>query len=203
MILDFNIFSFLAMAVIVVDIVWLLYKRQHRDKIYLAFFSGFCLYAICLAGVTIFPLAYFNNDLPANLWQTINLVPFRGILRWENMMALVLTIPLGVAWPWVWKVPNALKMLPAVLIPGLFIECMHLLSGLLSGGYALRAVDINEYICYSLGVALGYLLFRFAASLILELVPDENPKPVMAYVLEVCDRSVPRSAVIEQSDGGY
>ena len=86
MILDFNVFSFLAMAVIAGAIGLILQKNHRRDKIYLYFFAGFCLYVICLAGLTIFPLAYTDNDLPANLWQTINIVPFRGILRWENIM---------------------------------------------------------------------------------------------------------------------
>ncbi len=202
MLIDFNIISFLVMVLLFGLIGLFLFKKRSKNKVYLLIYGTFCLYLISVASVSIFPLAYFGNNAVSNLRQSFDYIPLIGLFNKESLMNLVLLLPFGVAWPFIRVVPSALRMLPAILLPGLIIEGIQCLSGILSGGYTWWQISINDYLSYTLGVGLGYLVFRFAASLVLELFPvqanDENH-----YFRQVCERSVPHTIIVEASDGGY
>jgi glycopeptide antibiotics resistance protein len=202
MIINFNMISFLIMVLIFGLVGWFLFKKRGKNKVYLLIYGVFCLYLISVASVSIFPLAYFDNNAASNLWQSIDFIPLVGLFTKESLMNLVLLLPFGVVWPFVRVVPNALRMLPGILLPGLIIEGIQFLSGILSGGYTWWQISINDYLSYTLGIGLGYLIFRFAASLVLELFPMQTDDGTH-YFREVCERSVPHTIIVEESDGGY
>lgn len=204
MVIDFDIFAFLALILIFTLVGWYLKKKQGKSKLYLIFYSFFSLYLIALYSNTIFPLAYFGHDFPPNLWQSINCIPFVGLIKWESLMNLCMLIPFGFAVPFMRKIPNAKTMIPVILIPGFMLELIQFLSGLISAGYTWRLIDINDYLMYTMGIALGYVIFRFVASLVLELFPDHSESTsVMNYIREIFDRSTPRPPKEVFSDEGY
>lgn len=202
MVIDFDIFALLGFILIFGLVGWYLKAKQGKSRIYLIFYGFFCVYLTGLYSNTIFPLAYFGHDFPPNLWHAINCIPFIGIFKWESLMNIGMLIPFGFAVPFMRKIPNVKTMIPAILIPGFMIELIQFLSGLASAGYTWRLIDINDYISYSLGIVLGYLVFRLIASLFLELFPDEG-EGVMGYVRDIFDRSTPRPPREAYSDEGY
>ncbi len=204
MVIDFDIFAFLGLILIFGLVGWYLKKKQGKSKLYLIFYGFFSLYLIALYSNTIFPLAYFGHDFPPNLWQSINCIPFVGLIKWESLMNLCMLIPFGFAVPFMRKIPNAKIMIPVILIPGFMLELIQFLSGLISAGYTWRLIDINDYLMYTVGIALGYVIFRFVASLVLELFPDHSESTsVMNYIREIFDRSIPRPPKEVFSDEGY
>lgn len=204
MVIDFDIFAFLGLILIFSLVGWYLKRKQHKSRIYLIFYGFFSLYLIALYSNTIFPLAYFGHEFPPNLWQSIRCMPFVDLFKWESLMNLCMLIPFGFAIPFVRKIPNVKTMIPAILIPGFMIELIQFLSGLISAGYTWRLIDINDYLMYSLGIALGYLIFRLVASLVLELFPDQHEEEgVASYVREIFDRSTPRPPREAFGDEGY
>jgi glycopeptide antibiotics resistance protein len=204
MVIEFDIFALLGLLLIFALVGWYLKKKRGNSRIYLIFYGFFCVYLIALFSNTIFPLAYLHNDNIPNLWHSINCIPSLGIFKWGSLMNLFILIPFGFIIPFMRKISNALFMLPAILVPGFLIEFIQFLSGLASGGFTWRLIDINDYISYSLGIALGYLVFRLAASLVLEIYPDEvEGQTVMNYIREVFDRSTPKPPYEAFSDEGY
>lgn len=202
MIIDFDIFALLGLALIFGLVGWYLKKKRGKDRLYLIFYGFFCVYLTGLYSNTIFPLAYFGHDFPPNLWESINCIPGLGLFKWESLMNLCMLIPFGFAVPFMRKIPNAKAMIPVILIPGFMIELIQFLSGLASSSYTWRLIDINDYISYSLGIALGYLIFRLVASLFLELFPDDGERVVM-YIRDIFDRSTPQEPKESFSDEGY
>lgn len=202
MIIDFGVLVLLAFVLLYGLVGLYLNKKRGKSRIYLIFYGFFCVYLTCLLNSTIFPLAYLGHTFPSNLWQSINFIPGVGLFKWESLMNLFLLFPLGFAIPFIWKIPSAKAMIPAVLVPGFVIELIQFLSGLISSGYTWRLIDINDYISYSLGIALGYLVFRLVASLFLELFPDDG-EGVLKYIRDIFDRSVPKTPTESFSDEGY
>ncbi len=204
MVIDFDIFAFLGLILIFGLVGWQLKKKKDKSRLYLIFYGFFSFYLIALYSNTIFPLAYFGHDFPPNLWQSINFVPFTGLIKWGSLMNLFMLIPFGFAVPFVREIPNAKTMVPVILIPGFILEFIQFLSGLISAGYTWRLIDINDYMMYSLGIALGYLIFRIVASLVLELFPDQGEgDSVMNYIRGIFDRSTPKPPKEPFGDEGY
>jgi len=204
MVIDFDIFALLGFILIFGLVGWYLKKKQDKSRLYLIFYGFFCVYLMALYSNTIFPLAYFGHDYPPNIWHSINCVPFVGIIKWESLMNICMLIPFGFAVPFMRKIPNVKTMIPAILIPGFMIELIQFLSALASDGYTWRMIDINDYLTYTLGIALGYLIFRLVASLVLELLPDEQEgATVMNYVRDIFDRSTPKPPKESFGDEGY
>jgi glycopeptide antibiotics resistance protein len=204
MVIDFDIFAFLGLILIFGLVGWYLKKKQGKSRLYLIFYGFFSFYLIALYSNTIFPLAYFGHDFPPNLWKSINCVPFVGIFKWESLMNLCLLVPFGFAVPFMRKIPNVKTMIPVMMIPGFMLELIQFLSGLISAGYTWRLIDINDYMMYSFGIALGYLVFRVVASLVLEFFPDRSEgESVRNYVWDIFDRSTPRPPKEAFGDEGY
>lgn len=204
MVIDFDIFALLGFILIFGFVGWYLKSKKGKSRIYLIFYGFFCVYLTAMYSNTILPLAYFGHDYPPNLWHSINCIPFVGLFKWESLINICLLIPFGFAVPFMRNIPNAKAMIPAILIPGFMIELIQFLSGLVSGGFTWRAIDINDYLMYSLGIALGYLIFRVAASLILEMFPEKGEgETVMNYVWEILDRSTPKPIKEAFGDEGY
>ncbi len=204
MVIDFDIFAFLGLILIFALVGWYLKNKLSKNRLYLIFYGFFSLYLIALCSNTIFPLAYFGHEFPPNLWQSIRCIPFVDLLKWESLMNLCMLIPFGFAIPFMRKIPNVKHMIPAILIPGVMIELIQFLSGLISAGYTWRLIDINDYLVYSFGIALGYLIFRIVASLVLELFPDQSEgESLMNYIREIFERSTPRPPREAFGDEGY
>jgi glycopeptide antibiotics resistance protein len=204
MVIDFDIYALLGFILIFGLVGWYLKKKQNKSRIYLIFYGFFSLYLIALYSNTIFPLAYFGHEFPPNLWQSVRCIPFVGIFKWQSLMNICLLVPFGFAVPFMRTVSNAKTMIPIVLIPGFMIELIQFLSGLASAGYTWRLIDINDYLMYSLGIALGYLIFRLVASLVLEMFPDQYEGASVAnYVRDILDRSTPKPPKESFGDEGY
>jgi glycopeptide antibiotics resistance protein len=204
MIIDFDIFALIGLTAIFVLIGWYLKKKKSKSRTYLLFYGFFAVYLTALLSNTIFPLAYFGHGFPSNLWQSIHLIPSLGLLKLDSLLNLCMMIPLGCLVPLLWKIKDARAMLPAVLIPGLVIEFFQFLTGLASQGYTWRLIDINDYLSYSLGIALGYLIFRLVATYTLELFPERSEEDnITNFVWEAFDRSTPKPVREAFGDEGY
>jgi glycopeptide antibiotics resistance protein len=204
MVIDFDIFAFLGLILIFGLVGWYLKKKQGKSRLYLIFYGFFAFYLIAMYSNTIFPLAYFGHDFPPNLWQSINCIPFVGLFKWESLMNLCLLVPFGFAVPFIRKIPNTKTMIPVMVIPGFMLELIQFLSGLISAGYTWRLIDINDYMMYSVGIALGYLIFRIVASLVLDLFPNQSEEAsVMNYIWEIFYKSTPRPPKEAFGDEGY
>jgi glycopeptide antibiotics resistance protein len=204
MIIDFDIFAVLGLALIFGLVGWHLKKKRGKSRLYLIFYGFFCVYLTALYSNVLFPLAYFGHDFPPNLWQSINCVPFVGMFKWVTLMNICMLIPFGFGMPFMRNIPNTKAMIPLILVPGFMIELIQFLSGLASAGYTWRLIDINDYMAYALGIGLGYLVFRLVASLVLELFPDDQEgATVMNYVREIFERSTPKPKKESFGDGGY
>lgn len=204
MVIDFDIFSLLGFLLIFGLIGWFLKTKKGKDRVYLIFYGFFCLYLMAMLSNTVFPLAYIGHEYPPNLWHSINLIPFIGIFKLDSLLSIGILVPFGFAVPFVRTIAGPKAMIPIVLIPGLIIELLQFLSGLASAGYTWRLIDINDYLCYSLGIALGYLVFRLISSLILDLFPDEfQGENVAMYVRRVFERSTPKKEHEAFGDEGY
>lgn len=110
----------------------------------------FCLYLSIMYAVTGLPSAGHLAWDP-----TINLIPFSDFrdrrYLFLSCMNVLMTVPLGVFLPLVWK---KYQRLPATLAAGFFtslsIEIMQL--------FCFRSTDIDDLIYNTLGTVLGFLL---------------------------------------------
>lgn len=204
MVIDFDIFALLGFFLIFGLIGWFLKTKRDKDRVYLIFYGFFCLYLMAMLSNTVFPLAYIGHEYPPNLWHSINFIPLVGIFKLESLLNIGILVPFGFAVPFVRTIPGTKAMVPIVLIPGLIIELLQFLSGLASAGYTWRLIDINDYLCYAVGIALGYLVFRLIASLILDLFPDGfQGEKVAMFVQRVFERSTPKKEREAFGDEGY
>ena len=204
MVIDFDIFALLGLILIFGAVGWYLKKKKGKNRIFLIFYGFFCVYLTALYSNVLFPLAYIGHDYPPNIWHSFNCIPFVGILKWESLMNLGMLIPFGFGIPFMRKIPNAKGIIPFLLVPGFMIELIQFLSALASAGYTWRMIDINDWLCYGLGIGLGYLIFRLVASLILDMFPDEPEGETPAnFVWQIFRRSTPSPQRETFGDEGY
>lgn len=168
----------LPIPIILAALLFALYiLRQHGWK-FLLTFAAFWVYLLALVDAILFPLILPEPGvgLPfASRWEQLthlyhyhglNLIPFYfggcrelpNACRQGIIANILMTIPFGVLYPLLRPLPARRVPLLALAV-GFSTESAQLLTMLLLGNNY-RTVDINDTILNTLGVMLGYALFR-------------------------------------------
>lgn len=140
-----------------------LWKKSTLDKltIHTIMFSYICL----VLTFTVIPLTVpFHYDYP-NLWQSINVIPFRDIIRGygsasrELVLNIMMMIPFGIIFPLLTN-QNAVKTIITSCLFSITIETTQLMTILFASSHP-RVVDITDVITNTIGGSIGYLLYLF------------------------------------------
>ena len=172
MLIDFNLWTMLLLAGGFGGLGWYLARKREWERDRLFIYGAFALYLLSVSSVTIFPLALIGSGMPPNLGEYVSLIPFVGILRLESLIAFVVAIPFGFGFPLLHPFRLTPKWVLLAFVPGLAVEAVQLLGALASGLYTWRVIGLNDILLYTLGIAVGYAIFRAASSLFLELYPE-------------------------------
>lgn len=151
------------------NIVFLKFKKK-KSLLYLTLFSIFYLYIFKVLDYTLFQfqslvvLKYFMPDLilrGQSAGESLNLIPLFTLRVQDlktSLLNILLFIPLGFGLPFV-----ARLRMEKIVILGLFfsivIESLQLMTGIIAK-ITFRVTDINDVIFNTLGVVMGYLIFR-------------------------------------------
>lgn len=146
----------------VLAVIYLLVLRprwREAGRRTLAVRSVFCLYLVCVLGVTLLPVLSNLPVLAGNRYVPMELEPFRdlrngyGNAARQLVLNVVMTVPLGFLWPLVRGKKGVWR---AVLAAFLLSVCIELLQPLLTTN---RTSDITDVIANTAGGLVGYLLF--------------------------------------------
>ena len=94
----------------------------------------------------------------------INLIPFEHGLIYSDYLNILMFVPLGIFLPLMWQKYHHLK--PTIKF-GFYLSLLIEFSQLFT---RFRATDINDLIMNTLGVFVGWLLYRVFAKLILKKI---------------------------------
>lgn len=196
MLIGFNIWTLLLLVAGFGGFGWYLVRKRAWERDRMMIYGGFALYLLCASSVTIFPLALIGSGMPPNLGEYISLIPGVNLFHLDSLIALVVAIPFGFAFPLLRPFRLSPRWILFAFVPGLAIELLQLLGALASGLYTWRYIGVNDILCYTLGIGAGYLLFRLMASLFLELYP-EGDEGFAGTLRRLCGDCLPPPPVSE------
>ncbi len=170
MAIDFDILGWIVGFIFLAVLLFVQWKRQ-RNICHLLFFSIFWVYLLLVIKWTLFPIyidSFRREVMGRQFMASVNLIPFYFGPFTNLSHALpglilntILTMPAGFGISFITRFRlKGLFWLVAAFGAG--IEGLQLLISLLLG-YPYRTIDINDVICNSLGVLLGYGLFKLFA----------------------------------------
>ena len=160
--------------IVILVIFW---RRKHTFS-YLFFFSIFWIYILSALDKVFFPIQinglYVDVMRQVPIMSEVNLVPFflgQDALPEASFVGLlynlILTVPFGFGLNFISRVRIRDFLLLSIVI-GLGFEVIQFTISLILG-YPYRVVDINDALMNTLGVLLGYGLFRSFAWLYLKM----------------------------------
>lgn len=161
----------------VLAVIYLLVLRprwREAGRRTLAVRSVFCLYIVCVLGVTLLPVLSNLPELVGNRYAPMELEPFRDLRNGYGNAArqlalnVVMTVPLGFLWPLVRGKKGVWR---AVLAAFLLSLCIELLQPLLTTN---RTSDITDVIANTAGGLVGYLLFLPVGRPLLRLCQEKK-----------------------------
>lgn len=170
-------------------------KTRDLSRLVFVFLLGF--YLLLVIRWTVFPIFIFpSRAMQGHFMDNVNLIPFHFGPGMPWVYALpgivlntLLTMPIGFVISFITRFrPRDLLWLVAAF--GVGIEALQLLISLLLG-YAYRSIDVNDVIFNSLGVLLGYGIFRLFAWLYTTLINKWNIqlKGLFLYVYKIADQT--------------
>ena len=152
----YKLIEILISLVVLIPVFWVMNKiRFHNTKDTMLYF----IFAVYLSAVYLFvglpTLSFMRFELSLTL---IPFLPMMADIR-NTILNIFLFVPLGIMLPFLWKRYSPLKN---TIIFGfgmsLSIEVLQILT--------YRATDINDVIANTLGVVLGYYIFRGTSHII-------------------------------------
>ncbi|KLU63099.1 VanZ like family protein [Peptococcaceae bacterium CEB3] len=185
-------------ALILAGLIYYLRRKKERSVGYILCFTVFCIYLVCVAHYTLFPILLFNRTLVERgvNWKTgLNFIPFRELTlsylsSVQGVGNILLLLPFGFGLPFIsqvnfrtviWK--GALFSVSIELLQ--FIENISHLSG-----YLLRTVDINDVILNVIGAILGFIVFQILSwAYCRSTSPNETVKGVWKHIHGVLTKS--------------
>lgn len=188
-------------AAVVMIILLVIQVRRRQNWLHICCLAVFGVYILMALNETFFPLTinglYVETMRSVPIRSFINLVPFyigthhmidgRDLLDFANN--ILLTIPFGFSVIFVSRLrPRDFLWLPWAV--GFGIEASQLLISLILR-YPYRVVDINDALLNTVGVLIGYGLFRIFAWLFIRLTRRFKDKSAgwLAYIGEVVTRA--------------
>lgn len=188
MVIDFDGLTIIVFLIIFVVTSLLIKVITKKPNIYFVFLFIMFIYITNVARLTIFPL-YINCNFESNLYQNINIVPFRHFILRDAIMNFILTIPLGIGLPFVILQKFNIKIIGIIGFGfGILIESMQYIGGLISDNFTIRYIDINDVIFNFFGVVSGYIVLRVFTHLYLK-VDRLKLKCFGKYVYNVCSKN--------------
>ena len=200
---DSGYVSLLSVAWIILAVALALLWFRKRSVSHLLFAAVFGVYLLFAADALFFPIRpAFDEPLNVQaLLRMINLVPFNydfsfiPHIVWSQIFHnILLTVPFGFGVSFVARLKSRdfLWIVPAV---GFSTELGQFLIAVVTRFY--RAIDISDVILNSLGVLIGYLLFRVFAWVYVRLTHRFGPprSGLLGYVYDVSARADGRSAL--------
>ena len=176
-------------AGIIALIFWIIIScvtKQIRSKKILI--SLFILYMTVVVSITIFPIIIDSDLMPIND-SSIILVPFSTITNllenatlWTIVLQIIgniiMTIPYGIFIPFMVKKKRWYNYLVYTLIFPLAIELTQLIICVSTNSFY-RTVDIDDVILNSIGIIIGYGIYKILPKFIIER--RKNYKTKMTY----------------------
>ncbi len=173
-----SIFAYLILNIIIK-------LKYNKGIIFFIFFTLFYIYIILVIQVTQFPI-YSTESLRENigtvaLGKGINLIPFKASLHLPSIYNIVMFVPFGFLYPFIWK--NSIKK---VTLHGFafsfIIEITQLIISIIVG-YPLRVTDINDLIFNTFGAIIGFALF-LAIRKFMNLVIKNKSNKILVYLYQ-------------------
>lgn len=183
MIIDFDLSIILIGSLIYIGICFWLYKKKEKEKIFFLFSTIMFCYFMCVIKLTLFPIVMIG--LPANIKESVQLIPFRDGIRKTDFLNLLMTIPLGIGTPFIAPVHNLKRSALLGLFTGITIELIQYLETFLNGGYSHRIIDSNDIIFNFIGCLLGFLMLAVFSNFFRRL-PKERLNSFLRYIHTVC-----------------
>ena len=191
-------FSYLHLLIglAVLAVLLIRFAHQGRGFWYLFSFSVFWVYLLFLVSVIVFPIVPLPDEIRGTFKPRLNLVPFYFgtcyLLRLclLNIVGnILLTIPFGFGISFITPLKPR-DFLWLGIATGLVLEGTQLVVSLAYRS-AFRVVDINDVILNTIGVLVGYALFRILGQLYLSLTRrfSITSQPLFAYIYSVVRRS--------------
>lgn len=180
-----HLLALLFILVITLAIVWM----KTKSPAYLFFCALFGVYLIGAISVTVFP--FFIGEANQDFLRNLNLVPFDFGSCLQGMPGycvetvfknILLTVPFGLLVPFIFRIKPK-HAVSAILAIGCCFEFTQLIMAFILRN-SFRAVDINDVIFNSIGVFIGYLLFKLFARLYKSAIQKYQlrPKNIFAYI---------------------
>lgn len=107
MLIDFDGLTIIIGIVIYILICIFIHKKYKKEKIYYVFSTIMFCYFMCIVKLTLFPIVMIG--LPANIKESINIIPFHNGINRTDILNLIMTIPLGIGIPFITKINNIKK----------------------------------------------------------------------------------------------
>ena len=107
MLIDFDGLTIIIGIVIYILICIFIHKKYKKEKIYYVFSTIMFCYFMCIAKLTLFPIVMIG--LPANIKESINIIPFHNGINRTDILNLIMTIPLGIGIPFITKINKQQK----------------------------------------------------------------------------------------------
>lgn len=184
MLIDFDGLTIIIGIVIYILICIFIHKKYKKEKIYYVFSTIMFCYFMCIAKLTLFPIVMIG--LPANIKESINIIPFHNGINRTDILNLIMTIPLGIGIPFITKINNIKKILLLGLCFGLGIETIQYLETFLTKGFSHRIIDINDVIFNFTGTVIGFFVLYVFSRLFIKM-KEENLNAFWKHVYKTCD----------------
>jgi glycopeptide antibiotics resistance protein len=129
----------------------------------LVLLTAFILYLLAVVHFTVFPIRILTGQWrrEAEFHETVNLIPLHNVDRGDFILNVIMTVPLGVMLPIVWRrARTPLVMAAVALSVGSALETNQYIMRLAFAND--RNVNMNDVISNGTGVVIGYALFRYA-----------------------------------------
>ncbi|WP_051280290.1 VanZ family protein [Anaerovorax odorimutans] len=175
MLVDFDILTVIIGFIIFIIIALIFKLKLKRENIYILFCFIMFLYILNVAKLTLFPFPIFSDWYEANLFESINLIPFDSILNKESLYNILMMMPLGFGLPFVSKINNWKKIIIAAIFSGLIIESLQFIIAItISKGFTFRFIDIDDIICNFIGTIIGFCILKVFSKAFLKLLKYDN-----------------------------
>ncbi|USK57812.1 VanZ family protein (plasmid) [Cytobacillus solani] len=193
MLIDFDLLSYLIGLLILSGLIFLLKKKYKKSNMYILFYTIFFVYILNVIKYTIFPIeigTLFVEELKEQLstFSRTNVIPFKFQNFEQTFLNILLTIPFGFGLPYLKKVNIKSALLLGILFSFLIESTQFIISLVI--GYPYRVTDINDILANSIGVIVGYLLFKLfskVAFFVLHNIKkaDNKLNPFLNYIYQI------------------
>ena len=190
MLIDFDMLTVIILVIPLACIILVLKFKFKKSNEYILFFVLFYVYLMGIFKFTQFPIIFddaIREKVGQNVWVNANMIPL--LLKKKDIMTTILniclTIPFGFGINFIMATSFKNTILYGVLL-SVSIELTQLTIALIAG-FTFRNVDINDIIFNTLGVAIGYTIFKLFILNMKKIVLDEKikNKKIYKYILSL------------------